>query len=56
VEQSETALGAEMRMAAEKEHGKGKSKAKTAASGAQEKIVRRSVTQSNSLLTLSYLN
>jgi hypothetical protein len=30
MEQSETALGAEMCMAAEKEHGKGKPKAKTA--------------------------
>ncbi|KAJ3497847.1 hypothetical protein NLJ89_g10297 [Agrocybe chaxingu] len=41
VEQAETALGAEMRMAAEKEEGKGKakSKAKTAAGG--DKIVRR---------------
>ncbi|KDR79956.1 hypothetical protein GALMADRAFT_242120 [Galerina marginata CBS 339.88] len=40
VEQAETALGAEMRMAAEKEQGKGKAKAK-AASGPQDKIVRR---------------
>ncbi|KAF8960367.1 hypothetical protein BDZ97DRAFT_1922267 [Flammula alnicola] len=41
VEQAETALGAEMRMAAEKEQGKGKAKGKGAASGAQDKIVRR---------------
>lgn len=41
VEQAETALGAEMRMAAEKDKGKG-AKAKGVA-GAQDKIVRRSV-------------
>ncbi|KAF9485007.1 DNA mismatch repair protein Msh6 [Pholiota conissans] len=41
VEQAETALGAEMRMAAEKEQGKGKPKGKAAAAGAQDKIVRR---------------
>ncbi|KAF9051391.1 muts domain V-domain-containing protein [Panaeolus papilionaceus] len=40
VEQAETALGAEMRMAAEKEQGKGKAKAK-ASSGPADKIVRR---------------
>ncbi|KAF5310782.1 hypothetical protein D9619_007990 [Psilocybe cf. subviscida] len=39
VEQAETALGAEMRMAAEKESGK--SKPKTKAAGAADKIVRR---------------
>jgi hypothetical protein len=42
VEQAETALGAEMRMAAEKEQTKSKPKGK-AASGAQDKIVRRQV-------------
>ena len=42
VEQAETALGAEMRMAAEKDKGKG-TKAKSASSGAQDKIVRRQV-------------
>ncbi|KJA23091.1 hypothetical protein HYPSUDRAFT_40213 [Hypholoma sublateritium FD-334 SS-4] len=40
VEQAETALGAEMRMAAEKDKGKA-AKGKSAASSAQEKIVRR---------------
>lgn len=42
VEQAETALGAEMRMAAEKDKGK-TTKGKSAASSAQEKIVRRFV-------------
>ena len=42
VEQAETALGAEMRMAAEKEQTKSKPKGK-ASSGAQDKIVRRQV-------------
>lgn len=42
VEQAETALGAEMRMAAEKEQTKSKPKGKVA-SGAQDKIVRRQV-------------
>jgi len=41
VEQAETALGAEMRMAAEKEQTKSKPKGKAAASGGQDKIVRR---------------
>lgn len=43
VEQAETALGAEMRMAAEKEQTKSKPKGKAAASSGQDKIVRRQV-------------
>lgn len=51
VEQAETALGAEMRMAAEKEQTKSKPKRK-AASGAQDKIVRRQVSV---LFIISYI-